>query len=352
MHAPPPLRWGILGTGSILAKYVEAFRLAHTAQVVAVASRDAGRARTAAASLGASRAYGSYDALLADPEIDVVVNALHNGIHCEWTVRALQAGKHVLCEKPLACSSAEVEEMFAAARANKRWLMEAFMFRYHPQIAMVSQQVHAGDIGQPLYIRASFMGHGPDRKNPRYWATAGGGALMDLGCYCVNLARLVAGCEPQNALAQAHFKDQTGVDLTLTGTLGFGGSTKRAAPSFLTAHLACSFESGGLYGADIVGTEGRITIPHPWLPPTWPAEYIVTRGGSTETVRVGPPDMPSHYAAPFTLEIEHFAACVRENRAPQFPPGVDAEQDSRANMRVIEALLESARIGKPVKVKR
>jgi len=359
MQTLPPLRWGILGTGRILAKYVEAFRLARDAQVVAVASRDAERARAAAASLGAARAYGSYDALLADPGIDVIVNALHNGVHCEWTVLALQAGKHVLCEKPLACSSAEVEQMFAAAHASKRWLMEGFMYRYHPQIAMVARQIHDGDIGQPLYIRADYMGRGRDRKNPRYLAEAGGGALMDLGCYCVNLARLVAGCEPQQAQAQAHFDVQSGVDLTLTGALVFGGSV-RSAPSAqqklrpstsLTAHLTCSFESEGLFGADIVGTEGRIVIPHPWLPPTWPSEYMVTRGGKSETVRVAPPDMPPHFAVPFALEIEHFAVCVRENRAPQFPPGVDAEQDSRANMQAIEALRESAHIGKPVEVK-
>jgi predicted dehydrogenase len=326
-----PLRFGILGTGRILAKLGPAFRHSAKTQLVAIASRDLARARATAAQHDAVRAHGSYDALLADPEIDVVYNALHNGLHCEWTVRALAAGKHVLCEKPLACSSAEVAQMFAAAHAHRRWLMEAFMYRFQPQIAAAKQCVDDGEIGQLLHIRACYATRGRDPDNPRYWPAAGGGALMDVGCYCVNAALLFAGGEPTRIGAQAHFAPGTGVDLTLAGTLGFAGG--------LTAHLLCSFESEGVYGIELTGTDGKLVIPNPWLPAGDCGEFVLTRGGRAETRR----QPTSHQLSHFTAEIDHFADCVRENRAPTFPPGADAERASRATMRVLDALLESAR---------
>src|SRR5439155_8346405 len=126
-----------------------------------------------------ARAYGSYEQLLEDRDVDVVVNALHNGLHCEWSIRAMQAGKHVLCEKPLACSSDEVERMFAAAHANHRWLMEGFMYRFHPQIAEAQRRIRAGEIGQIVEIHARYTRPPLPLGNPRYWPDAGGGALMD-----------------------------------------------------------------------------------------------------------------------------------------------------------------------------
>jgi len=152
---------------------------------------------------------------------------------------------------------------------------------------------------------------------------------MDLGCYCVNFSRLFAG-EPQQVEAHAHFENN--VDLSITGFLEFPGEA--------TATFFCSFETEGIAGAEIVGTAGKITMLHPWLPPASPAEFILTRGEKAEVISVNAPPPPAHH---FALEIEHFAACVRENRAPQFPPGVDAEQDSRDNMRAIELLLRAAR---------
>lgn len=181
-------RWGILGTGRILAKLVGGFRLAKGVELHAVASRELSRARAAAQEFGIPVAHGSYDALLADPGIDTVLNALHNGLHCEWTCRALEAGKHVLCEKPLACNAGEAERMFAAAHANDRLLMEGFMYRFHPQIPAAVEQL-AG-VGHVRSIRCAYVGRGREKKNPRYRKECGGGALMDLGCYTVNLARL------------------------------------------------------------------------------------------------------------------------------------------------------------------
>jgi xylose dehydrogenase (NAD/NADP) len=328
------LRFGILGAGRILAKYGPAFTLLKSAELVAVASRDLERAQAAAQQHGASRACSGYESLLADPEIDVVINTLHNGLHCEWSIRALEAGKHVLCEKPLACTVAEAQRIFAAARENNRKLMEAFMYRFHPQIAEVKRRLDAGEIGTILYIRSSYTFHGRERENPRYWANAGGGALMDVGCYCVNLSRCLAGGEPTRVVAQAHFDETTDVDLTLSGALVFDNR--------LTAHFSCSFEAESTWAAEIVGTRGRLLIPHPWLPPQWPAQFVITRDGKDEVVCVEADSVPQHVLAPFALEIEHFADCVRNNRPPTFPPGIDAERDSLANMRVIEALLESA----------
>ena len=233
--------------------------------------------------------------------------------------------------------------MFAAAHTNHRQLMEGFMYRFHPQMAEARRRVAAGEIGRLLYIRANRSAQGRPQDNPRYWADAGGGALMDIGCYCVNFARFFANAEPKHAEAHAHFDKELGVDLTMSGSLQFPGG--------VSAHFVCSMEAEPTYAAEIIGTEGRLLIPHPWSPPFWPTELHLTRQGKTEIIRVELPDAPPHILAPFVLELKHFCQCVRENRAPQFPPNVDAETDSRGNMRVLEALLKSAREHRSVDVK-
>jgi predicted dehydrogenase len=334
------LRCGILGTGWILGKYAEAMRLIDSASLAGVASRDADRAKAAASHWGIPNAHGSYESLINDPDIDIVINGLHNGLHCEWTIRALQAGKHVLCEKPLACSAGEVDRMFAAAHVHKRWLLEGFMYRFHPQMAEAKRRVARGDIGRVLYIRSSRTTHGRSRDNPRFSIEAGGGALLDIGCYCVNFSRFLAGAEPERIVAQSNFDPETGVDLTLSGTLEFANG--------LTAHFVCSFEGEPTYAAEVFGTEGKLLIPDPWLPPHWPTALILARGGKSETIRIEPPAIPQHSLTPFALEVQHFCDCVGENRPPQFPPECDAEQDSRANARVMDALAESARSSKIV----
>jgi predicted dehydrogenase len=322
-----PIRFGILGSGWILRKYAEATRLAQGVELVAVASRDLTRAQAVAAQHGLPRAHGSYGALLADDGVDAVINALHNGLHCEWTCRALAAGKHVLCEKPLACSSAEVDQMFGAAHRHRRWLMEGFMYRFHPQMALVRDRLPA--LGRILHVNSRRMSQGREAGNPRYDSAQGGGALMDIGCYCVDFARWIFGTEPVRVDASAHL-GPTGVDLTLTGTFVFADAG--------TAQFCCSFESEPSYGAEIVGTAGRILIPHPWMPPTWPTEFQVVHANQVETVRVQPATGPQHVLTPFALELEHFADCIRTGQ----PPAVITEADSRANMRLIEALRAAA----------
>jgi xylose dehydrogenase (NAD/NADP) len=327
--------WGILGTGKILDKYAGAFPLLADARVTAVASRDPDRARAAAARFPGARAHAGYDRLLADPSVDVVLNALHNGLHAEWSARALAAGKHVLCEKPIACSSAELHSMFAAARANRRWLMEGFMYRFHPQMPMIRRRIAAGDIGRILAIRAQYTGQARERPNPRYLPQAGGGALMDLGCYCVNFCRFIAGTEPLRVAAQSRRDTDSGVDITTDGELEFGGG--------VVARFTASFEPPGAWAAEITGESATLTVPHPWRPPAWPARFHLRRPDSAETVTVDPPGCPRDPLAPFALEFAHFNHCVTHNLPPRFPPDTDAEQDSRANMRVIESLAAAAR---------
>jgi D-xylose 1-dehydrogenase (NADP+, D-xylono-1,5-lactone-forming) len=340
MDHAAPLRWGILGTGQILRKYVEAFRLVRGARLVAVASRSKDRARAVAQQFGIERAHAGYEALIDDRDVDGIVNALPNGLHGDWSIRALQAGKHVLCEKPLACSVAEVERMFTAAHAHKRWLLEGFMYRFHPQMAEAIRRVAAGEIGRVVHIRSSRTSHGREPGNPRFSRDMGGGALLDVGCYCVNFSRMFAGAEPARVLAHGHFDETTGVDLTMTATLEFPGE--------VVAQFVCSFEAELTYAAEIIGTEGRLLIPHPWMPPQWPTEFYLTRGGKTETVRIDPADVPRQVIAPLVLEIEHLGACILEDGPPAFPPRADAERDSRANMRVIDAIFKAAGAGQPV----
>lgn len=331
-----PLRWGYLGTGRLLAKFVDVFRLLDDNALVAVASHDGERARAAAARFGIPRAHAGYEALLADPEVDIVLNALHNGLHCEWTVRALAAGKHVLCEKPLACSSAEVERMFAASHQHRRWLMEGLMYRFHPQMAEAKRLVDDGAIGQLLYLHSARIAHGREPGNPRYDRNAGGGALMDIGCYNIHLSRFFAGSEPERVAAHARFDETGGVDLTLSATLEFAGGA--------TAQFVCSFEGEPTYAAEIVGTAGRLVISNPWNPPMWPTDLVLIRNGKSETIWINPPDAPQNPLAGFALELKHFGDCVREGRAPS----ILSEADSRGNMRVIEAVAAAARGGTPV----
>ena len=230
--------------------------------------------------------------------------------------------------------------MFAAAHANQRWLMEGFMYRFHPHIVEAQRRVVAGEIGRVLHIRSARIAHGRDRANPRFWRQAGGGALLDIGCYCVNLSRMFAGEEPGRVTAQAHYDKETGVDLTLAGTLEFPGGA--------LAQFVCSFEGEPTYAAEIIGTDGKVLIPHPWFPPFFPNEILITRGLKEETVRVEDSLAPKDVLAPFALELAHFARCVREDRPPAFPPDSPAERDSRGNARVLDALAHSARTGQPV----
>ena len=186
------MRWGVISTGWVARTFIAALRESEDAQVVAVASRDTGRAAATAAEFGLARAYGTYAELLADPDVDAVYIGLPNSLHAEWAIASVRAGKHVLCEKPLAVSSAEAEAMFEAARTAGVWLMEAFMYRFHPQTLKVQELIGAGAIGEVRLVRAAFCFTVSDPANVRLSSELAGGALRDVGCYPVNFARMIA----------------------------------------------------------------------------------------------------------------------------------------------------------------
>lgn len=336
---PPKLRWGILSTAKIgIRAVIPAIQQSSNGIVAAMASRDAQTAQRIAQSLNIPRALGSYDALLDDPEIDAVYIPLPNHLHKEWSIRALARGKHVLCEKPFALNATDVDEMIAAARQYRRVLMEAFMYRFHPQFALAQKLIAEGAIGALKTIRAAFSFNISGRPNDiRLKKEMGGGALMDVGSYCVNMARLIAGAEPTAVHASAVFGAQTQVDETLAAVLHF--------PKDIVALFDCSFRTDYREWVQVQGEAGRLEIVRPVKPRTRPAEIIVSQGETGDAFAT-----PITHSAPaanhYQLMVEHFSDCVLNGAALCFPP-----EDGRANMRVIDALYESARFGRVVQIK-
>jgi predicted dehydrogenase len=322
------LRWGILSTANIgVAKVIPATQAADRCRVVAIASRDADLARTTADGLGIPTAHGSYEALLADPEVDAIYNPLPNHLHAEWTIAAAQAGKHVLCEKPLAMSAAQAQEMVDACAASGVTLMEAFMYRLHPSWETVSGLVADGRIGRLRAVQSWFSYFNDDPTNIRNIAEYGGGALMDIGCYCVNLSRMLFGGEPTHVQASVTRDPASGVDVLTAGILGF----EQGVASF-----ACTTRAEPDQRVHVYGTEGRISIGIPFnIPPDRPTEVFVTSGGeppvhpATEVITIPTAD-------PYTVQAERFAAAVLDGGPPPIPT-----EDAVATMRVLERIVEA-----------
>jgi len=326
------LRWGVLSTASIAReKWIPGVRRAPAArgEVIAIASRDAASARRAADALAIPRAHGSYEGLLADPDVDAVYIPLPNHLHLEWTLAAIAAGKHVLCEKPLALSSGDAARMVdAAERAGVR-LMEAFMYRLHPSWVAVRDLVASGRIGSLQTIQSWFSYYNDDATNIRNIRAAGGGALMDIGCYSVNLSRMLFGAEPIRVTGTVRRDQGDGVDTLTTGTLEFTGGG--------VATFTCSIRAETDQRVHIYGTDGHISIGIPFnIPPDRPTHVYVTHGGE-------PPVAPHverltfDTADPYGVEADAFAAAILDGT----PMPIDAA-DAVANMRVIEAVLEAA----------
>jgi predicted dehydrogenase len=321
----PPVRWGVLSTANIGKRAViPAIQRSHNGQVLALASRDAAQARQAADTLSIPRAFGSYEALLADPEVEAVYIPLPNSMHREWAIRAAQAGKHILCEKPLALNAAECAEMAAAARQHGVLLMEAFMYRFHPQTLRVLELLRQGAIGAPRLIKASFSFHLTNPANIRLQPDLGGGALMDVGCYCVNVSRTLFGAEPVEAQAYAAWS-ASGVDEVLAGSLRFPGGQ--------IAQFDCGFALARRESYQVVGPDGLIEAPVAFLPGHDDATLLIRRAAESATETIPGVDE-------YQLMVEHFAACVRGHAQPRY-----AAEEGAANMRAIEALYRSARNG-------
>src|SRR5512142_1085228 len=330
------LRWGILSTAKIGIKAViPAIQQSNNGQVVAIASRRMDKASEVAKSLGIPRAFGSYEELLESREVDAIYIPLPNNLHKEWTLRAAEHGKHILCEKPFALNAAEVDEMIAAAQKNHVLLMEAFMYRFHPQFAKLKSMIAEGTIGKLQIIRSAFCFHLQDAHNIRLDTELGGGALMDVGCYCVNMSRLVAGAEPLEVKATA-LTGKSGVDETLNGILQF--------PDDVTAHFDCSFRTDYREWLEIQGSARRMDLPRPIKPGTRSAEIYLRYDESDQTN-----PQSSLYMAPaanhYRLMVQQFAQAALEGTHLPYPP-----EDGRANMRVIDALYESARTGRTVRI--
>jgi xylose dehydrogenase (NAD/NADP) len=305
------LRWGLLSTAAINAEILRA-----GAHAVAVASRDEERARAFAGAHGIPRAHGSYEALLADPEIDAVYVSLPNALHAEWAIRALEAGKHVLVEKPFTGRAADAEAAFDAAERAGRVLMEGMMWRFHPQAAALARLARES---RPRVARAVFGFDLPDRSDVRWSAELGGGALMDVGCYCLSALRLVCG-EPEQVRAEAI---GDGVDARIAAVLRFPGD--------VLATLECGMDLPLRMGLEVVGEAATLHVV-PW---PQPGDITIERPGRAPEIVAAEP------ADPFALELETFRAAV-EDDAP-LPFGRD---DAVAQARAIEAVRASAAGGR------
>ena len=324
------LRVGVLSTADIARrKVVPGMRTADRVEVVAIASRAPGQARRVAAELGIPRAHESYEALLADSNVDAVYIPLPNHLHAEWTIAAAKAGKHVLCEKPLALSSADAQRMVDACRSEGVRLMEAFMYRLHPSWVAVRELVASGRIGRLQAIQSWFSYFNDDAANIRNIREFGGGALMDIGCYCVNVSRLLFGAEPTRVEASIRREPPDGVDVVTSALLEFGVAG--------VAAFTCSIRAEDDQRVDIYGTTGRISVEIPFnIPPDRPARVHLVAGGD-------PPVAPAvetftfDAADPYGVEAQRFAEAILDDLPTPTPP-----EDAVANMRVIEQIVAAA----------
>jgi predicted dehydrogenase len=318
------IRWGVLSTANIArAAVIPAIHASEITEAAAVGSRSASRAKSFAEETGIGRWYGSYEELLADREVDAVYIALPNSLHREWSIRAAEAGKHVLCEKPLALNAAECAEMERAARANGVKLMEAFMYRFHPRTELVKRMIDAGAVGRTSAVEASFTFRLSRRENIRFSGELGGGALMDVGCYCVNVIRTMTGREPQMVSAY-RLAGETGVDVRLAGVM--------LLPGGITAHFDCSLLDERRERCTVAGEEGYLEVEHAFLPGTADCEIREVRGRDGVKVhRVNGVDE-------YRLMVEHFSNALLQGTPLRYGP-----EEAAANMRVINALALSAR---------
>ena len=314
--------WGIIGTGRIASRLAGAIEECDSATLLSVGSRDADKARAFADQHGAKRAHGSYDDLLADPDVRFVYNSLPNSLHCEWTVKAAEAGKHILCEKPISGTVDEAEAMFDAAERCGVVLIEAFMYRCHPQIARVKQIVDSGEIGDLKLIRARFSYGKSDPTDIRFNKELHGGGLMDVGCYCTNFSRFIAGAEPLQVYGAAVFGPVSGVDESFAATLVFPGG--------VLAQFDAGMVFAGAANADIMGSKGIIEVHSPWLPGD-ETSITVSVAGETRQEEFG---RTNNYC----LEVEQIQMCANEGARPFL-----TRADTVGNMRAICAMLESAR---------
>jgi D-xylose 1-dehydrogenase (NADP+, D-xylono-1,5-lactone-forming) len=320
------VKWGIVSTANINRLFLSGARESDDLEILAVASREQARADEYARQNQIERAYGSYEQLLADPDIDAVYISLPNSLHIDSTIIALEAGKHVLCEKPLSRHSAEVVRAFDVAERNDRLLMEAFMYRHNPQTRRLSELVAEQAVGRVRMIRAVFGFVTNDPTNVRLSAALDGGALMDVGCYCVSGARLIAG-EPERVSGEQALGGQDdGVDVAFAGIMRFKDD--------VTAHFDAGLALASQDLLEVVGDEGTIRLTDPWHCRQPGIE--VRRKGRAEMIAMAPENS-------YRLEAENMSAAIRGEA-----PLLLGREDALGQARAIEALYKAADMGQTV----
>jgi len=315
-----PVRLGILSTARINDEILKGARQSGAVEVTAVASRDVVRALAYAQVHDIDRAHGSYDELLADSDVDAIYVSLPNAMHVEWSIRALEAGKHVLCEKPMSRRPDEVERAFDVAEQQGRVLMEAFMYRHHLQSHALHELVLSGGIGELRQVRSVFSFTLDNPENVRLRPELDGGALMDLGCYCISGSRLVAG-EPTLVFGR-QVVGETGVDMRFAAVLEFEGK--------VLAEFHCAFDLPSQSGLEAIGSTGAVLVPEPW---TCRDPHLRVNG---ERIDVADADR-------YQLQLENFAAATRGEAEPLL-----GRDDAVAQARAIDALYRSAASGAAV----
>jgi predicted dehydrogenase len=321
------VRWGVLSTSHFSNNTVlPAMQKGEYCSIQAIASRRLESARAVAAQLNIPKAYGSYEELLADPEIEAVYIPLPNHLHVPWSIKALQAGKHVLCEKPIALDAAQAQELLQeAARHPGLKVMEAFMYRHHPQWHKVLEIIHNGDIGEIQTIHSFFSYYNTDLTNIRNQEGVGGGGLLDIGCYNISISRLCYGQEPRRIMGWLENDPQFKVDRLASGILEFEGGT---------ATFTCTTQAASFQRAQVFGTRGWIEVELPFNPiPEQPARIQVKRGEQLEQMAF---ELCNHY----TIQGDLFSRAVLDNTPVPTPL-----EDAHANMKVIDAVFASARGG-------
>ena len=316
-----PVKWGILSTADINKRLIPGAQESNEVELLAVGSRDLARAEEFGAKWGIPRAYGSYEEFLADPDIEAIYNPLPNTMHCEWSIRALEAGKHVLCEKPMSRHPADVEAAFDAAERSGRLLSEAFMYRHNPQTKRLKELVDSGVIGELRLIRSTFSYSLFDAENIRLRTDVEGGSLMDVGCYCVSGSRLLGG-EPEVVSGQ-QFVGPSGTDWVFAGTMRF--------PDGVLATFDCGTSLPERDELEAIGTEGSLFVDDPWhcLNPV----IELRRASGVERIEI---ERQNSYR----LELEDLGASIRGRGTPLL-----GREDAVQQARVIEALFQSAETG-------
>jgi predicted dehydrogenase len=328
---PDKVRWGILGVASIaVRRVIPAMQKGARCEILAIASRDGSKAKEAARSLGIPKAYGSYDELLTDPEVDAIYNPLPNHLHVPWSIRAAEAGKHVLCEKPIGVTSSETRSLLEVRDRTGVKIAEAFMVRCHPRWLRVRDLIAAGRIGQLAAIHATLGYFNRDPKNVRNILAYGGGALLDIGCYAVTLSRFIFGAEPMRVFGIVERDPDVGTDRLTSAILEFP-----CGRSLFT----CSTQLSYFQGMQLHGTNGTIELDKLINPPTEQSSRIViyegpdrfAGGAIVETIGA---------CNQFTIQGDLFSKAIRENGEVPVPL-----EDSVRNMQVIEAIFRAAESG-------